>query len=244
MHISVPSQPTTSTGRATGFTLIELLVVISIIALLISLLMPALAHARSAARTSACLSNIRQLALAHMYYAEDYKGSPPELNDWMTTSWTGVGGTYPDIGLDSILVEMGHLGAAREVFACPEDDQVRANANAVDPPLVSYTRNGNMNDPDGSWPPSALWATEENWKQDLHSLPSPGRTMLLAEGNPDDGSFGMWDGYVLNGDTIGRTWHPDRSVMVFADGHAKLIDSLEYNLQSGAWRMETYLAPD
>ena len=55
-----------------GFTLIELLVVIAIIAILAAILFPVFARAREAARQSACMSNIRQLTLAVMCYAQDY----------------------------------------------------------------------------------------------------------------------------------------------------------------------------
>lgn len=54
-----------------GFTLIELLVVIAIVALLVGLLLPTLGKARQAARAAVCLSNIRQLEVAHTLYMND-----------------------------------------------------------------------------------------------------------------------------------------------------------------------------
>jgi len=64
---------TTPTVRR-AFTLIELLVVISIIALLIAILLPALSAARRSATRSACLSNQRQLGIAHQCFANDNDG--------------------------------------------------------------------------------------------------------------------------------------------------------------------------
>jgi prepilin-type N-terminal cleavage/methylation domain-containing protein len=58
-----------------AFTLIELLVVIAIIAVLVSILLPSLAGAREAARQTACLSNLRQLAIASVAYSSDAKGA-------------------------------------------------------------------------------------------------------------------------------------------------------------------------
>ena len=55
-----------------GFTLIELLVVIAIIAILAAILFPVFARAREKARQSACLSNVKQIALGVLMYAQDY----------------------------------------------------------------------------------------------------------------------------------------------------------------------------
>jgi prepilin-type N-terminal cleavage/methylation domain-containing protein len=62
-----------------GFTLIELLVVIAIIAILAAILFPVFARARGKAEQTSCLSNIKQLGLACLMYAEDYDGYGPSL---------------------------------------------------------------------------------------------------------------------------------------------------------------------
>jgi len=64
-----------------GFTLIELLVVIAIIAILAAILFPVFAQAREAARKTTCLNNVKQLALSHIMYANDY-------DEQLATSWS------------------------------------------------------------------------------------------------------------------------------------------------------------
>ncbi len=62
-------------GKGKGFTLIELLVVIAVIALLIAILIPVLNLAREQGQRVVCLSNLRQLTLAWILYAEENDGN-------------------------------------------------------------------------------------------------------------------------------------------------------------------------
>jgi len=99
--------------RAGGFTLIELLVVIAIIAILMAILMPALQRAREQGQRAACMSNLKQLALAWIMYADEnddklvsaeagraegtWRGAYAPL--WVGETWAGnyvQGGQLPE----------------------------------------------------------------------------------------------------------------------------------------------------
>lgn len=58
-------------ARLAGFTTTELLCVIAIIGILVAILIPVIGKTRDNARSGACLSNLRQISIAHQLYAAE-----------------------------------------------------------------------------------------------------------------------------------------------------------------------------
>ena len=89
-----------------AFTLIEILVVIAIIAILAAMLLPALKQAREKARQVKCMSNLKQVGLGLMIYAQNNAGYAP-------CAWAS-----PDRNWNIVLYENNYL-PNRDVFFCP-----------------------------------------------------------------------------------------------------------------------------
>jgi prepilin-type N-terminal cleavage/methylation domain-containing protein/prepilin-type processing-associated H-X9-DG protein len=103
-----------------GFTLIELLVVVAIIAILAAILFPVFAQAREKARQASCMSNVKQMGLAVMQYAQDWDECHPGVwfgpvsaapwsqpsNDTLFYKWMDA--VYPYVKNE-------------QVFNCPSD---------------------------------------------------------------------------------------------------------------------------
>lgn len=114
-----------------AFTLIELLIVLAIIAILASLLLPALGRAKDQARNAACVSNLRQLAMAARVYADDNKNVMPAA-ELLPTSPVDPAHPQPRI-CDVLAPDVGRTSGTNSslVFKCPADDLGRYAAEGA-----------------------------------------------------------------------------------------------------------------
>lgn len=90
----------------------ELLVVIAIIAVLAGLMLPALVGSKERAKRTACLSNLRQLNLGTLLYAEDN-------NDRLPHSTTDTGFEYPPVVPTNTHAQLVRYAGSDRVIGCP-----------------------------------------------------------------------------------------------------------------------------
>ena len=138
--------------QSKAFTLIELLIVIAIIAIIAAILFPVFATAREKARQSACTSNLKQLGLAFMQYAQDYDEYMPCGRATGGQGWAGE--IYPYV--KNVLV-----------YKCPDDQTTDNVGSDLYFLACTYSYNSNVD-----VMPNTL---------SLNQFGAPSNTVLLCE---------------------------------------------------------------
>ena len=186
-----------------AFTLIELLVVIAIIAILAAILFPVFAKAREKARQSSCGSNVKQLAVATMQYAQDY-------DECLVPSYTGV--SIPGATYWNELVQPYMKNT--QALVCPSQQKLGTGGNSAygwNFRYLTYTWGGTSAYSRGGIP--------------LAKITAPAETVMAV----DSGSVNSALGYVsdANGPYIPSGVHNNGDNYCFCDGHAKWLSLME-----------------
>ena len=156
-----------------AFTLIELLVVIAIIAILAAILFPVFGRARENARRSSCQSNLKQIGLGIMQYAQDYdEVLPPSFFQNATTyvGWDTLSAAYMGTKVQR--------GGSEGIFKCPSDSIIRTGTGES---ARSYSmtegRNGIIAGTTITLPDSTTWRPAPA----LAVVGAPSGTLMVAE---------------------------------------------------------------
>jgi prepilin-type N-terminal cleavage/methylation domain-containing protein/prepilin-type processing-associated H-X9-DG protein len=181
-----------------AFTLIELLIVIAIIGILAGLLLPAVGRAQAKSQSSICQSNLRQIVLAWIVYAEDnddrLAGSIAVDGVNQRGSWV-LGNARLDRTASNITAGLifPYVPDAR-AYRCPSDRSTVEKEKSL-LRTRSYTLNGWMNS--SQWEGGNSWGPEnfKNMPRKLSQIlrPAPSGTFVFIDENEKSIDDGLWN---------------------------------------------------
>jgi prepilin-type N-terminal cleavage/methylation domain-containing protein len=231
MTVSLANMNSQQLLRRRGFTILELLTVVATIAILASLLLPVLGKAKTKAQRTTCLSNLRQLSVAWMLYADDNHGFLPEsypLNN--PEVWVLGDMTKADEACNADLLRAGKLFPYNNnlaIYHCPADQGVTIDAKVFQTSR-SYSMNCFMGgrDPSSGVIPSTARDYVQFYAKDSE-IPEPSRLWVML----DEDERSISDGFFVT-DPTGQVWinlpamslhrHDWSYALNFGDGHSSV----------------------
>jgi prepilin-type N-terminal cleavage/methylation domain-containing protein/prepilin-type processing-associated H-X9-DG protein len=232
--------------------LIELLVVIAIISILAAFLFPVFAQVRERARETACLSNLKQIALADVMYAQDYDETLWSTPETPACSKLGCAASWSDLLMPYV--------RSPKIFSCPSNSDTLwqlpwqykypavppGSATSWSSPTAYRVTYGFANyGPHGD--PGAAWT--------LSRLQSPAQVALLTDAiypwnwptcqldaSKGGGTYSIYFARSINPDIYGKPRHFNGVNFTYADGHAKWCPVSGSQIPSPPWYAVGYYA--
>jgi prepilin-type N-terminal cleavage/methylation domain-containing protein len=222
-------------SRQNGFTLIELLTVVAILAILVGLSFGAFSKVTGKAQETACLNNLRQVAVGLISYATDNAGmfpsigadDPPDKPQWFQLLGPYLGNADPY-------------------------DPKSVLANPLEKPVKPYTPGSYTTFGGEYWRTIApsTFLQDTHWSYRQVNCEKPAGTILAGAMQPAGwNQLATSDGYLVGNDHQ-YTWEVGTgpgcprvyenknhlSLVVMADGHTELIATNKLTQESAYWK--------